>query len=322
MSPGPSAVPLSFEWEGLRLVGTLHPPADGSAGTGRDETRSVDRRWPAVVMAQGSGPADRDCGGYFPPIRDAFLRAGIATFAFDKPGCGESEGDWYHYGLLGRGDQLIAALDLLRHQPTVDADRVGLWGQSQGGWLVQLLAGGRTPLAFAIANSAPTLTVAQQIHHDIEQTLRAAGHGDADVEQALALADALHTAATDGTTHEAATAELLAPAEQYDWYRHFPGIDGPDDWRHLGLLVGEPFDPCAALARVECPILAVYGALDALLPPWRGAEETGVALASAPTTDAAVVVFPTGDHRIRHGDGTFAPGYLDLLGDWARRVIG
>lgn len=48
-------------------------------------------------MLQGSGPADRTSDGYFTPIQDALLARGIGTCAFDKPGCGESTGDWREY---------------------------------------------------------------------------------------------------------------------------------------------------------------------------------------------------------------------------------
>ena len=82
-------VKLSFDWGGLKLAGSLDLPS----GAGRH---------PAVLMAQGSGPADRDSGGYFEPIRQTFIDRGVATFAFDKPGCGESSGDWRHYALEAR----------------------------------------------------------------------------------------------------------------------------------------------------------------------------------------------------------------------------
>jgi hypothetical protein len=64
---------LSFRWRNVELSGTLHLP----------DSRPPH---PAVLMLPGSGPADRDCGGYFPPIRDVFLRRGVATYSFDKPG--------------------------------------------------------------------------------------------------------------------------------------------------------------------------------------------------------------------------------------------
>ena len=300
-------IPLSFDWEGVRLAGSLHLPAGVE-------------RCPAVVMAQGSGPADRDSGGYFGPIRETFLDRGVATFAFDKPGCGKSSGDWRHYGLVGRGAQLVAGLDVVRSHPSIGAEHVGIWGHSQGGWLVQMLVAQPLQLAFAIANSAPTIGVAEQILYDCEQTLRDRGHGDEGVRQAVALTRDLHQAAVDDAEFDAVVTRLLEPASRATWYADYPAIDDPDDWHHTKLLIREPFEPLSALGRAECPFLAVYGGLDRLLPPWQGAEETGHALTEAGNPDATVVVFPRGDHRIQGaGSGHFVDGYLDLLGDWTSR---
>ena len=64
-------------------------------------------------------------------------------------------------------------------------------------------------------------------------------------------------------------------------------------------------------------MLAVYGGLDPLLPPWQGAEQSGRALAAAASTDVTVAVFPLGDHRLQDPDTEqFVDGYLNLLGDW------
>src|SRR4051794_39100990 len=108
---------LAFPWEGLNLAGTLQLPVGSPPH-------------PAVLMLQGSGAADRDSGGYFPPIRDVFLSRGIATYSFDKPGMGGSTGDWRHYALTGRTEQAIAALEMLRGLDELDGDRIGIWGQS------------------------------------------------------------------------------------------------------------------------------------------------------------------------------------------------
>lgn len=295
---------LSFEWADLELVGSLHLPTDGRPSA-------------AVLMAQGSGPADRNSDGYFAPVREAFLERGLATFSFDKPGCGESSGNWRHHGLRERAEQVLAALETVREHPAIDRRRVGLWGHSQGGWVVQMLAGESRDLAFAIANSAPTIGVKEQILHDVEQSLRAVGHDGNDITRALAHIRSVHRAAGAGESFEQVVGAVLEPARKERWFADVPSLSDADDWRHLVRLVSEPFEPRDVLRGVRCPFLAVYGGRDPLLPPWQGAHETGEALVAAGTTDATVVVFPLGDHRIQSGaDQRFVDGYLQLLGDW------
>ncbi len=216
---------ITFDWNGLTLAGTLHRPS----GPGPN---------PAVLMLQGSGPADRDCGGYFVPVRQSFIDRGIATFAFDKPGCGESLGNWHHYGLEGRASQATAALELLHEHSAIDVKRIGIWGQSQGGWLVQLLASRRQDLAFAIANSGPSINVPEQDLYGCEHTMRSQGHPEQEIEQAMGFVREVHAAARKREDFATVDAQLLSGARDTPWYGYLT-IDDAEDWRLLELMVGE-----------------------------------------------------------------------------------
>jgi len=303
-------VDITYSWSGLDLAGTLHLP-------------DADPPHPAVLLMQGSGPTDRDSDGYFPPIRQAFLSRGLATYAFDKPGVGRSTGDWRDYALEGRADQSVAALDMLTGHPLLDAARIGIWGHSQGGWLAQIIAGRIPDLPFAIASSGPSIDIEQQDLYGCEHTMRAGGHDDAEVGEALGFLDAVHAAARRGDPYRIVETEILATARQARWYGSYLTIDDPESWAMVTRFVTEEFEPIEALTRIRCPYLAVYGGGDTLVPAWRSAEETGRALAEAGNTDATVVVFPNADHRIRDVVmGEFATGYLDLVADWAAKRAG
>ena len=300
---------LTFAWRGLTLAGTLHVPA-------------VPGSRPAVVMMQGSGPADRDSDGYFIPIREAFTARGIATYSFDKPGCRESTGDWRDYALEDRADQVIAALDMLRRHPALDAERIGVWGQSQGGWMAQILAARLPELPFAIANSGPSIGVAEQDLYGCEHEMRSLGHSEDDIEAALAFMRRLHDEARRNSDFASIERDLLASARNHPWYG-YADVEDAADWRFGCKIVIEGYEPRVSLERIRCPFLAIYGGRDVLVPAWRSAEETGRALEEAGNGDAAVVVFAAGDHRIRDASGEgFVPGYLDLLADWVTHRCG
>jgi len=175
---------MRFMWGDVHLAGTLHLP-------------DAPPPHPAVLMLQGSGPADRDSGGYFPPIRDTFLSRGIAVYSFDKPGIGDSSGDWRRYALAGRTDQALAALALLRERDDINSRRVGVWGQSQGGWLVQIIAARLPNLAFAIANSGAAIGVEEQDRYGCEHTMRAEGKSEEQIEHALAFVNGVHAPYSD-----------------------------------------------------------------------------------------------------------------------------
>lgn len=300
---------IVFEWENIELAGTLHVP-------------SGQPPFPAVLMLQGSGEADRDSGDFFPQIRDAFLARGIAAYSFDKPGIGGSSGDWRGYALNGRAEQASAALEHMRAHEAIDAERVGIWGHSQGGWLVQMLAARLPDLPFAVANSGAAITVEQQDLAGCEHTMRAAGKSEEDIARALAFLNALHAAALHGDDYTSVDRKLLVPARGQPWYGYME-FDDAVAWSMMCQFIGEQYEPAGALARVRCPFLAIYGALDPLVPAWESAQITSQSLHEAGNADATIVVFPSGNHRIIAADtGAFVTGYLDLLGDWTEQRVG
>ena len=203
-----------------------------------------------------------------------------------------------------------------RAHPAVDPERVGVWGQSQGGWLAQLLASRPLDLAFAIANSGPSIGVIEQNLYGCEHSLRAEGHSEAAIRSAIEFMDALHEAAARGARYEE-IAPLVAAVETQPWYG-YTAVENEADWHFSRVLVQEAYDPLRALRAARCSFLAIFGGEDVLVPAWQGAEESGRALVESGVADTTVVVFPAGNHRIREiASGRFVPGYLDMLGDWA-----
>jgi hypothetical protein len=119
--------------------------------------------FPAVAMVHGSGPSTRD---EFDVFTAWLLLHGVATLADDKRGSGQS-GGVYPGGkaipstldLLARDAQ--AEVAFLRGVPRVDGSRIGLWGDSQGGWISVLAASRDSTVHWLIENSGPTVSVGE-----------------------------------------------------------------------------------------------------------------------------------------------------------------
>jgi len=119
--------------------------------------------FPAVAMVHGSGPRTRDEFDIF----SAYLELnGIAVIADDKRGIGESRGT-YPGEMASEStiDQLArdaqAEVGFLAKLPQVDAQRVGLFGDSQAGWISALAASRDPAVHWVISNSGPTTTVGE-----------------------------------------------------------------------------------------------------------------------------------------------------------------
>ena len=93
--------------------------------------------FPVVVFVHGDGPIERTGFGLYLPVMERMLRAGYATFAWDKPGTGKSTGEIDRSRLQAQRTQiLLDAIEVMKAHPDLDPQRIGLWGASQAGYVM------------------------------------------------------------------------------------------------------------------------------------------------------------------------------------------
>ena len=120
-----------------------------------------------LTMHPGSGASDRHNDVFFPPIRAALLDARIAVASFDKRGVGGSGGSWLDAGVEHQARDLLDGHDAASSR--VSHVRAGVFGHSQGGWVVlEALRAARgerarsSGPAFGIMSSGPGVSTAEQ----------------------------------------------------------------------------------------------------------------------------------------------------------------
>ena len=119
--------------------------------------------FPAVVFVHGDGSNNRTSGVTYPPIMDRMLRAGYATFAWDKPGTGESTGEIDRSRLQHQRAQIVLdAIEVLHRRPDIDPDWIGMWGISQAGYVMPRVLERGGDVAFMIAVSCPGVPGVEQ----------------------------------------------------------------------------------------------------------------------------------------------------------------
>ncbi|HEX4817407.1 MAG TPA: prolyl oligopeptidase family serine peptidase, partial [Nonomuraea sp.] len=145
---------ISVAAEGQRLYGTLRVPTTPGPH-------------PAMVFVSGSGNGSRT---EFTPQAEFLAKAGVATIAFDKRTVGYNfrERD---FSLLA--DDVLRMVELLRALPEVDPTRVGVWGVSEGGWVVPIAAAKSSAVGFVVLVSSPNVSPLRQVAWALnEQLLR------------------------------------------------------------------------------------------------------------------------------------------------------
>ncbi len=136
----PAGERVEIPFEGTHFRGILRKPVGAMANGGKP---------PIVIMCMGLDSAKEETAAYEEP----FLARGMAILAFDGPGQGESE-----YELAIRGDYEVAVravVDWVEKRSDVDAQRIGLWGVSLGGYYAPRAAAFEKRLRACISLSGP-----------------------------------------------------------------------------------------------------------------------------------------------------------------------
>ena len=264
---------LRFTNGGVTLSGTVLVP----------EGSPPDRK-SAIVLVHGAGPGPRE---QYRQEAEAFARAGVVTLIYDKRTAGYSQLE-RSYELLA-GDAL-EAVRALRARPDVAPHAVGLWGLSEGGWVVPIAAARSPAVAFVVLVAATGVPPAQQHAWYLENELRRQG--------------------VDGS---------LVAAFARTWTRQLAGA---------GLFAEAHHDPVPSLEGVRQPVLALWGAHDRVEPAAESARIVREALERGGNTRYTLRFFPDAEHGLRVSPDGFivhdrlAPGYPELVTSWIAAVAG
>ena len=114
-------------------------------------------------------------------------------------------------------------------------------------------------------------------------------------------------------------AAMVASRHNEAWDSYF--VFGPGAWAFLKR--NFDYEPLPALRGTRCPVLAIFGEQDLLVPAQRSITIFKQALAEEKNTDVTIQVFPGADHRIRVGSSSaLAPDYLETMGKWLGPRVG
>ena len=310
---------------GVTLACTLtEPPGKGPFG--------------AVVLAEGSGPNDRDESivGHKPflVLSDAITRGGVAVLRCDKRGIAKSTGNYPRATTFDFADDVLAEVGALRARPDIDGAHVGVAGHSEGATVAAIAAAKSKTVAFVVLLAGPALPGDQLSNLQRAWFERAAGEDAQEIAATKAKWDAAYAIIKAEPDDAAATKKLRA------LYDALPASDraqlgGPAGFEALARTLLSPWwrtcialDPRTFLAQVTVPVLALNGSRDSQVEPLANLPEMKKALAQH--HDVTVRELPGLNHLFQTSKTgaiseyeeiaeTISPTALTLVSDWIVR---
>jgi hypothetical protein len=323
---GFAETPVTFASGNITLAGSLRLPATSG-------------RHPAVVYAHGSGPGTRD---QLSLLAHFFLHRGIAVLGYDKRGVGRSGGDWRKIDFPELASDALAAVRFLRSRPDIDPQKVGLFGISQGGWVVSLAASRSAEVAFFISHSGPGVSPRKQEFTMLTNIMTASGFSKEEIEGVLQSMSLLYDYGKTGKNGDKLD-ELVQKLKQNPKLTDFlPPLSKELDRETIydKQKMGDPgwffhldvdYDPIPAVKRVRCPGLFLFGKHDFTVPVDESIARIETALKETGNKLCRVVVLPNAGHGVLEVDPAkptqpaapmrLAEGYFRLLGDWLDKAL-
>ncbi len=313
----PPAESVTIHNDGVDLAGTLLLPG----GSGRS---------PAVVLLHGSGPETRSEIAARSTAQ-ALRRVGFAVLLFDKRGSGDSGGgtDYTFHDLTA---DALAAVDFLAGRDDILSDKIGVFANSQSGWLAPEVAVKSSHVAFVIGRVSSPLSWIETVLFEGGNDFRSEGMPDAEVRAVLQYFERLWTyyiaAAADPTLAEgpartALEGERTALIEALGRERaDVVGQIRPyDATTYRGLSIDLDYDPRPWLEQLEKPILYLFAEDDINVPTGAAVAYLSQLRTAGGKTNIEFVVLPNVGHSMTAASGLWNAGYvgqyIDTIQQWA-----
>jgi len=281
---------ITFQSGSFHVVGDLRLPE----GT---------EPFPVVLFVHGSGPADRTGEGSYPPIIERMLRAGYATFSWDKPGTGESTGQFNDQTLRHQRAQIVLdAIEVMQARRDIDPQRIGLWGISQAGYVMPLALMQSKDIAFMIGVSCPGISGVDQTTYQ---------------NMAMALCTGTPKGQADRRTELLADLDAARTYKSYEEYVHYremiealfeTAVQAPQGYG-FGVVPEKAWlandsenehwwNPIEVIEQTKIPVLAIFGDKDPQIDPIQGAYAYRKAVEQAGNPLSRVELFTKANHGI------------------------
>lgn len=312
---------LNFISYGNKISGKLITPQ-----------KQYGNKMPVIVFVHGSGPENYSSSDNYRYMWEQFTKIGFACYSWDRPGVGNSEGKWFELGIKERAAETISAVNMLKMVDKIDSIKIGFWGISQAGWVIPEIAASIKP-AFVIEISSPVTTIIKEEIYRVKARMGAGKFSRNDINNAISYTKNLKRLVDKNRPYEEFV-ELQNKIKNAKW-ADYVGRGDETIYQYLTALLKEDKEP--DLDKLKCPVLAIWGANDLVVPPKESAIFFKRRMSDINNPNVIVKIIPDADHTITFnltGKGSetikrrefyknnpaeiFAPGYIISMTTWLK----
>jgi dienelactone hydrolase len=263
--------------------------------------------FPAIVLVHGSGPNDRDetiaANKPFKDLALGLASRGVAVLRYEKrtKQYGAQMQKIAHLTVKEETiDDALAAVELLRHESSIDASRIFVLGHSLGGTLVPRIGAADPKIAGLVVMAGATRSLEDAMLEQVKYLAAADGTISPDEQKQI-----------DEVARLAASVKALTPADA----GRPDSIGGAPASYWLDL---RGYDPAAAASRLTQPMLILQGERDYQVTMQDFARWKAV-LGSTPSV--TFHAYPGLNHLFMSGTGPGLPTEYGVAGHVSEDVI-
>lgn len=307
---------VTFRSSGFEISGVLVKPAEEGV-------------FPAVIVLHGSGPESLNDISY-KATANTLVRAGFAVLLYDKRGVGKSGGDFESAIYSDFVDDAIEAVRYLRNHENIDANNIGLFGNSESGWFTPEIAYRSGNIAFIFNRVGPPIPWIDTVLWEVRNEFLDAGVAEADLDKLLDIterrwsyyqATGLDPSLANSSIRDAINAELMTLRETV------PLADRvlPERLRayemefYSDFSADASYDPGPFLRLIDVPMFYAFGETDVNVPTVQCVEYLEV-LRAEYGKNIEYTVFEGVGHPLANWTGIltagYVPRYLEIVGTW------
>ena len=285
----------------------------------------------------------------FRELRARLAGIGVASFVWDKPGSGSSEGEFdINQPVASSAEEVVLAAGFLRLIDAPGSAKIGVWGVSRGGWIAPLALAQDDNLAFWISVSG--VDEKETFGYLLESNWRLEGYSEDRIDLLLGQWIDSNLAGIEGKSYSefmALTPDYRADPFVLELVGGEPAFNEAEfekhkkTWQQLSPLVDpqsglvvyvENFDEL--LSGLNIPVLALFGEKD-LTVDWESAKSLYErTIGENPNASLSIRTFPDGNHNLHQSEtGGFhetlellknpriVDGYYDAIVTWLEQHV-